>query len=145
MEKRAAGSRSILVVDDEKNVVAFVSEMLALRGYQVLRATSAREALEAAADLQGTLDLLLADVVMPGMNGRELAGRIARVRPETKVLFMSAYSDEIITSHGVVPAGVDLIRKPFRLEDLVKRVEDVLARSQRWVDLPNAATRMTRP
>jgi len=58
------------------------------------------------------------------------------MRPETKVLFMSAYSDEIITSHGVVPVGVSLIRKPFRMDDLVKKIEDVMAHSQPWSTLP---------
>ena len=130
--------KSILIVDDEKNVVAFLAEMLALRGYAVHRAESAREAIDLVADLPGRLDLLLADVVMPGMNGKELAGRISRMRPETKVLFMSAYSDEIITSHGVVPAGVNLIRKPFRMDDLVKKIEEVLAKAQPWSTLPFA-------
>lgn len=128
----ASSLKTILIVDDEKSVVSFLSEMLTLRGYAVLRAEGPREALDAAADMPGRLDLLLADVVMPVMNGKELAIRLARIRPEVKVLFMSAYSDEIITSHGVVPAGVNLIRKPFRMEDLVKRIESVLATSQPW-------------
>lgn len=145
MEHQSGQTRTILVVDDEKNVVSFISEMLTLRGYVAIRAESAREALEAAADLPGPLDLLLADVVMPSMNGRDLAGRIARLRPETKVLFMSAYSDEIITSHGVVPAGVELIRKPFRLDDLVRKIETVLRNAQPWSTLPFAAPRIARP
>lgn len=127
-----SSARTILIVDDEKSVVSFLSEMLMLRGFTVLRADGPREALDAAADFPGRLDLLLADVVMPAMNGKELASRIARIRPEIKVLFMSAYSDEIVTSHGVVPAGVNMIRKPFRLEDLVKRIESVLANGQPW-------------
>ncbi len=133
--------KTIMVVDDEKNVVSFLSEMLALRGYNVMTAESAREALDVCADFQGPLDLLLADVVMPSMNGKELAARISRLRPESKVLFMSAYSDEIITSHGVVPAGVNLIRKPFRVEDLVRKIEEVLASGIPWSQLPPAATR----
>lgn len=124
--------RTLLIVDDEHNVVSFLAEMLSLRGYAVLRAEGAKEALEAVAGLSGRLDLLLTDVVMPYMNGRDLAARIARLRPETRVLFMTAYSDEIITSHGVVPTGVDLIRKPFRLDDLVRRIEEVLAYSPAW-------------
>jgi DNA-binding response OmpR family regulator len=127
-----SSARTILIVDDEKSVVSFLSEMLMLRGFTVLRAGGAREALDAAADFPGRLDLLLSDVVMPAMNGKELASRIARIRPGIKVLFMSAYSDEIVTSHGVVPAGVNMIRKPFRLEDLVKRIESVLANGQPW-------------
>jgi two-component system, cell cycle sensor histidine kinase and response regulator CckA len=133
--------KSILVVDDEKNVVGFLAEILALHGYAVHRAESAREALEQAADLPGRLDLLLSDVVMPGMNGKELAGRIARIRPETKVLFMSAYSDEIITSHGVVPEGVSLIRKPFRTDDLLKKIEAVLSSAHPWSALHFASAR----
>ena len=124
--------KTILIVDDEKSVVSFLSEMLTLRGYAVLRADGPRQALDVAAEMPVRIDLLLADVVMPAMNGKELASRIARLRPEIKVLFMSAYSDEIITSHGVVPAGVNLIRKPFRLEDLVKCIESVLANSPPW-------------
>lgn len=124
--------KTILVVDDERNILGFLAEMLSLRGYHLLRAESAREALSVAADHHGPLDLLLADVVMPGMNGRDLAVRIARMRPEIRALFMSAYSDEIITSHGVIPVGVNLIRKPFRLDDLVRRIEEVLATGHPW-------------
>lgn len=130
--------KTILVVDDEKTVVAFISEMLSLRGFTVLRAEGSREALDICAGYSGRLDLLLADVVMPYMNGKELAGRIARLRPEAKVLFMSAYSDEIITSHGVVPPGVNLVRKPFRFDDLVKRIEDVLENGVPWSALPSS-------
>lgn len=133
--------KSILIVDDEKNVVAFLAEMLSMRGYAVHRAESAREAIDLVADLPGRLDLLLSDVVMPGMNGKELASRVARMRPETKVLFMSAYSDEIITSHGVVPVGVNLIRKPFRMDDLVRKIEEVLNNAQPWSALPFASGR----
>ncbi|HEY6564786.1 MAG TPA: response regulator, partial [Pirellulaceae bacterium] len=72
MEPFRTQPKTILVVDDERNVVNFISEMLTLRGYTAIRAESAREALEAAADLPGPLDMLLSDVVMPAMNGREL-------------------------------------------------------------------------
>jgi CheY-like chemotaxis protein len=135
MVKAGGGSRTVLIVDDEKNVISFLAEMLGLKGYSVYAAEGSREALEIGAGLEGPLDLLLSDVVMPYMNGRELAGRISRIRPEVRVLFMSAYSDEIITSHGVVPAGVDLIRKPFRLEDLLATMERVLDSSPPWSSL----------
>jgi DNA-binding NtrC family response regulator len=135
MVNAGGGSRTVLIVDDERNVISFLSEMLALKGYTVHSAIGAREALEICAGMEGPLDLLLSDVVMPYMNGRELAGRISRIRPEVRVLFMSAYSDEIITSHGVVPAGVDLIRKPFRLEDLLAAMERVLDTSPAWSSL----------
>src|SRR5690606_20606974 len=115
--------------------ISFLAEMLSLKGYRVHAAAGAREALEICAGLEGRLDLLLSDVVMPYMNGKELAGRVSRMRPEARVLFMSAYSDEIITSHGVVPAGVDLIRKPFRLEDLLAVMERVLDSSPPWSSL----------
>jgi two-component system cell cycle sensor histidine kinase/response regulator CckA len=81
---------------------------------------------------EGSIDLLLTDVVMPSMNGRELANRIAAARPGIKVLFMSAYSDQILYSHGVVPQGVSLIRKPFRLDDLVVKIQDVLQAGAVW-------------
>ena len=92
------------------------------------------EAVERSTELRP--DVVLMDIGMPGLSSFEATRQIKRARPETKVLFMSAYSDEIITSHGVVPVGVSLIRKPFRMDDLVKKIEDVMAHSQPWSTLP---------
>jgi two-component system cell cycle sensor histidine kinase/response regulator CckA len=128
----SAENITVLVVDDEKNIVPLICEKLALAGFKALGAVGPREAIRECMLHEGSIDLLLTDVVMPSMNGRELANRIAAARPGIKVLFMSAYSDQILYSHGVVPQGVSLIRKPFRLDDLVVKIQDVLQAGAVW-------------
>jgi CheY-like chemotaxis protein len=91
-------------------------------GYRVLAAASGAEALRAAAEHSGPIDLLLTDVIMPGMNGRELAERLAAARPATPALFLSGYTDEILGPQGVLAPGVHLLQKPFTAAELVAAV-----------------------
>ena len=111
----------VLVVDDEASVRTIIEEILVREGYSVLSVSDPWEALGVAETQQ--IGLLLTDVSMPRMNGYELAMRIESLRPETKVLFMSAY-----TEHGVIVPSPKFIAKPFSVDAMVKAVSEVLKR-----------------
>ena len=119
------GTETILLVEDNEGVRNTVYDILKERGYQVLTAHDGKSALDLLTpDLN--LDMLITDVVMPGMNGRELHNRIAAMYPETKVLYMSGYSDDIIDHHGVLKEGIQYIQKPFNSLTLLYKVRAVL-------------------
>ncbi len=120
------GTETVLLVEDEEEVRETVNEMLSLRGYTVLRAARGVEAVEISDRYDGPIDLLLTDVVMPGMNGRELADRIAASRPRAAVLYMSGYTDTAIARRGVLEAGTVFIQKPFTSEALARKVREAL-------------------
>jgi CheY-like chemotaxis protein len=120
------GSETILLVEDEQTVRELIAEMLRRQGYQVLEAKDGLEALELAGQLNGTLSLLVTDVIMPRMNGKELANKMVQVHPHVKTLFISGYTDDMIARHGVLEAGVEFIEKPFSSASLVNRVHQVL-------------------
>jgi CheY-like chemotaxis protein len=120
------GTETVLVVEDADQVRALAVRSLAKHGYAVLDARDGGEALRLCGQHGGAIDLLLTDVVMPTMGGRELADRIASLLPETKVLFMSGYTDDAIAHHGVLEPGTALLQKPFTPEALCRRVRDVL-------------------
>ena len=117
----------ILVVDDDEAVRQVAARVLKRVGYQVLQAGEGAEALRVAREHNGRLDLLLTDVVMPGMNGRELGERLAEERPETRLLYMSAYTEDEVILRGVRVAEVNFVYKPFSLEGLTEAVRQVLA------------------
>jgi DNA-binding response OmpR family regulator len=104
--------------------------MLTECGYQVLEAGHAGEALALARGHDGPIYLLLTDVVMPGVNGAQLAARLASLRAETRVLYMSGYTDEALGHHGVLDEGIDLLMKPFTAAVLAARVREVLDRAE---------------
>jgi two-component system, cell cycle sensor histidine kinase and response regulator CckA len=118
---------TILLTDDEGGVRAPLRRILEDSGYRVVEAGDGEEALTVAEALDGPIHLLLTDVVMPGMSGRELATRLGDVRPKLKVLFMSGYSPEAVTSHGHLLPGSSFLSKPFTASDLVRRVQETLA------------------
>ncbi|MGK2907648.1 MAG: PAS domain S-box protein [Desulfuromonadales bacterium] len=104
---------TVLVVEDEASILALIEEMLSDFGYKVLAANSPAEALELANVYPGEIHLLITDVVMPGMNGRVLAGRLQSMRPQLKCLYMSGYTADVIAHHGVLDEGIHFIQKPF--------------------------------
>ncbi len=118
------GQETILVADDEPALRALLVGCLRDAGYQVIEATDGKDAFGAARGR--AVDLLLTDVRMPGMNGRELDQALREEDPDLKTIFMSGYSEDILTPDGVLGAGVEFIAKPFRLSSLLKRVRDVL-------------------
>ncbi len=120
--------QTILVVEDSDPVRDLVSQVLAGDGYSVLVARSGQEALRIAERHRGTIHLLITDVVMPGMRGREVADRIAAARPGTRVLFVSGYTEDAIVHQGVLEAGIDFLGKPFTPRALERKVGEILAR-----------------
>ena len=120
------GSESILLVEDAEPLRKLAQTFLEGAGFRVLSAANGEEALEAAAHHPATFDLLLTDVVMPGMNGRVLAEQLLARQPGIRVLYMSGYTDSFIAGHGVLEEGIHLLRKPFTEEVLVRKVREVL-------------------
>lgn len=118
---------TILLVDDEPQVVTLVREMLVREGYKVLGAFDGDEALQIARDHQNHIDLLLTDIVMPQLNGRELAVRLKKMRPDIKVLYMSGFMKEaILKYYGISITGIPFLQKPFTRETLARKVREVL-------------------
>jgi len=124
-ERTAAGTETILLVEDEREVRALVCDVLSDRGYRVLMADGPVEALRLASGTSEPIDLLVTDVVMPDMNGLALAERLLVDRPEMKVLYMTGYSNEVVLAHGTPQAGA-LIEKPFTPRELAGRVREAL-------------------
>ncbi|MEP6779017.1 MAG: ATP-binding protein, partial [Gemmatimonadaceae bacterium] len=120
------GSELVLLAEDEDSVRAVAKETLERRGYRVLAAPDGPSALALARAYHGTIDLLLTDVVMPGMNGRELAELLLAERPGTRVLFASGYTDDAVLLHGVRTDELSFIQKPFTPTVLMQRVRKVL-------------------
>jgi len=124
--KTEPGTETILVVEDEANLRYLARLFLEKQGYKVIEAADGAVAVQIAVAHEGTIHLLLTDVIMPGMNGRELAQRIAEIRPNVKVLYMSGYTENVIGTNGMLDAGVRLLQKPFNLRDLKDKVREVL-------------------
>ena len=124
--ERLRGSETILLVEDAEPLGKLARIFLETGGFRVSSAASGKEALEVAARYPGTFDLLLTDVVMPGMNGRVLAEQLLPRQPGMKVLYMSGYTDSFIAGHGVLEAGIHLLHKPFTEETLLRKVREVL-------------------
>jgi PAS domain S-box-containing protein len=122
----AAGTETILFVEDEESVRDLVRDYLGVTGYQVLEASDGVRALEVAATHKGPIHMLITDVVMPRMSGREVATQIAAQRPEMKVLYISGYTDDSVFRHGVLEGGVAFLQKPFNLKTLAQRIREVL-------------------
>jgi two-component system, cell cycle sensor histidine kinase and response regulator CckA len=120
------GIETILLVEDEAGVRALIRQVLQRHGYTVLDCSHGGEALLAAERHQGHIQLLLTDVVLPQMNGRELAERLLGARTDMKVLYMSGYTDEAIAHHGVLTPGSAFVQKPFTNEALARKVREVL-------------------
>ena len=120
------GSETVLVVDDQFSIRRIAVKLLSHQGYRLLDAANGDEALALCERHSGPIHVLLTDVVMPGMSGRELAERLKRSRPRIKVLYMSGYTESALSNIPEIEAGLHYIAKPFEPEDLASRVREVL-------------------
>ena len=122
----SASVETVLLVDDEDGVRHIAREFLKIKGYSVLEAGEAREAMRIAAQHTGPIHVMLTDIVMPGVKGEELAEQIRAVRPDLKVLYMSAYTEDAVLNLGILAPGTNFIEKPFGIDDLARKVREVL-------------------
>jgi two-component system, cell cycle sensor histidine kinase and response regulator CckA len=119
-------TETVLVVEDEESILGLIANVLSEHGYEVLRARGAREALQTAERYGGEIALLVTDVVMPEMDGKQLSVRLNEKRPGIRCLYMSGYTANVIADHGILQGGVNFIEKPFALDTFVKKVHEVL-------------------
>jgi CheY-like chemotaxis protein len=124
--KVAGGSETILIAEDEPDLRELTRIFLQDYGYKVIEAASAEQAIQLAEVFAGPIHLLLTDVIMPGMSGRQLAERILSKRPQTKIIYMTGYTDDMVVQHKVLEPGVHLLQKPFTRADLAEKVRSTL-------------------
>jgi DNA-binding response OmpR family regulator len=139
------GTETILLVEDEANLRYLARQYLEKQGYKVIEAADGAVAMQIAVAHEKVIHLLLTDVIMPGMNGRELAQRIAEIRPNVKILYMSGYTENVIGHNGMLDAGIRLLQKPFNLRDLKSKVREVLdtTANSPEVDMPTSISMST--
>src|SRR5215471_3101665 len=126
MENKNEAKKTILVVDDEPEIRKLVSAMVAAKGYSVLTADSGDHAITLVKNLKQPIDLLLTDVVAPGMSGPMLADKLLEQQPDLRVLFMSGYDNTNVVQRYVVEKGHALLHKPFTVEELGRKVAEML-------------------
>jgi CheY-like chemotaxis protein len=126
LEPAGRGQETVLIVEDEPAILDLSKQLLEMQGYRVLTAGTPGEAIRLAEKHKGEIHLLLTDVIMPEMNGRELAGKLLSLYPGLKRLFMSGYTADIIAPHGVLDEGVHFLQKPFSLNALAAKVREAL-------------------
>ena len=120
------GHETILLVEDEDMVRDLSKEILEGYGYEVISAPNGKEGLRICQEFEGDIDLVITDVVMPQMSGRELAENVGALRPDTRVLYMSGFTDDAIVRHGVLDDGMSFIQKPFSPDSLALKAREVL-------------------
>ena len=124
------GNETVLIVEDEASVRDLALRMLKRLGYKVLHASNGGEAFMLVEKSAERIDLLMSDVVMPGMNGRELAKRLLKLHPEMKVLFTSGYTENVIVHHGILEEKLNFIGKPYSIQALARKIREVLDQNQ---------------
>lgn len=125
-EMVAGGRETILIAEDEPDLRDLARIFLEGYGYRVLEAESAEQAIQMAETFKGSIDLLLTDVIMPGMSGAQLAESILSKRPQTRIVYMTGYTDDMVVQHKVLEPGVNLLQKPFNRIDLALKVRSTL-------------------
>jgi two-component system, cell cycle sensor histidine kinase and response regulator CckA len=123
----ARGQETLLIVEDQPDVRRMSLSILKANGYRLLEAGNAEQALGLSASYSGKIDLLVTDVIMPGLNGRQLADRLVEERPGLKVLYTSGYTADVIALHGSLEPGMEYLPKPFGAAQLSAKVREVLA------------------
>jgi CheY-like chemotaxis protein len=130
-EEPPCGGETILVVEDEQDVRRLTVRVLERRGYRVLETSCGDDALVLSKERKEPIHMILTDVVMPGMSGRQLADQLLPLHPKMKVLYMSGYTDNAIFHHGVLEEGINYIQKPFTIDGLARKVREVLEKDSR--------------
>ena len=125
-EELPRGNETILIVEDEEDVRKLAGKILEKQGYRILETFNGDDALVACERRKSPIHLMLADIIMPGMSGSELAKLLKPLYPEIKILYMSGYTDNAVVRHGVLEKGVNYIQKPFTMEGLARKVREVL-------------------
>ena len=125
-EELPRGNETILIVEDEEDVRKLAGKILEKQGYRILESFNGDDALVACKRRKSPIHLMLADIIMPGMSGSELAKLLKPLYPEIKILYMSGYTDNAVVRHGVLEKGVNYIQKPFTMEGLARKVREVL-------------------
>ncbi len=122
----SSGAETVLLVDDEDGVRRIAREFLKIKGYSVLEAREATEAIRIAAQHEGPIHVMLTDIVMPGVKGQELVEQVSALRPNMRVLYMSAYTEDAVLNLGILAPGTNFIEKPFGPDDLARKVRAIL-------------------
>jgi len=122
----AGGSETVLLVEDEESVRELVRDTLLGKGYRVIEGANGEAGLTLAAEHHGTIDLVITDVVMPGMGGREMVNRLIETHPTIKVLYLSGYTEDTVVAEGAGESGIAFLQKPFTLLHLTRKVREVL-------------------
>jgi len=125
-DENLRGTETVLLVEDEESVLQLSKRILEQLGYAVLAAENPLDALELARSHSGRIDLLLTDVIMPGMNGKEFTEKLSAIKAGFRAIFMSGYTDDVIAQHGVLDEGVHFLQKPFSVQSLAAKVREVL-------------------
>jgi PAS domain S-box-containing protein len=120
------GTETVLLVEDESALRTLIHEILRTAGYRILQGATPDEALATAAAHQGVIHLVLTDVILPSMSGREMADALRSARPRTRALFMSGYTDDAISHHGILEPGTHFMEKPFTADALLRKIREVL-------------------
>jgi CheY-like chemotaxis protein len=121
-----AGKETVLIAEDSDVVRRLLHEILRVQGYTLLEARHGAEALQMSREFPGTIDLLVTDMVMPHMSGRELAHHVSPERPGMKILYMSGYTEEAIARDGVLDPGTAFLEKPFTPDSLARKIRELL-------------------
>jgi CheY-like chemotaxis protein len=125
-QSEAGGCETVLLVEDEESVRELVRLTLASRGYNVLEAENGESGLRIAESFKEHIDILITDVVMPGFGGRELARKLLLLRPSISVLYLSGYTEDAVVTQGALGPRTAFLQKPFTLQNLAKKVREVL-------------------
>ena len=125
-EPSAGGTETILLAEDDLSIRELYIKLLEEVGYTVIPAADGRDALDRLIEHKASVDILISDVVMPTMNGKDLKGRIEKLKPGIKVLYMSGYTADVIAHRGVLSEGAHFIQKPFSVNALARKVREVL-------------------
>jgi CheY-like chemotaxis protein len=123
------GSETVLVVEDEEGVRSLITMLLTRNGYRVMEASTGEDALNLSQNISGPIHLLITDLVLPRMNGRELSERMAEHYPAVRTLFMSGYTDDATLKDGVLESRAAFLQKPFSMETLLHKVREVLGKA----------------